>query len=674
MKLLLSSPSILAASLGLAMATAHAEVKLPSLLSAHAVLQKSDHTQIWGKADPGEKIKVSIGLAKAETSAGTDGKWNVGIDVSRVGEGPFELVVEGNNRVVVPDVIIGDVWVCGGQSNMAFPLPRARGAAEEIPQSANPMLRQFTDLGNASSKPEDECKGSWIVAKPETVADFSAAGYFFAKNVYQKLRQPIGLIVTARAGTFGIQWVPTDTINENPEWKSRIDTMVKDAAEYPAAKERYLSEYRQWLTQNNRTDHPADPALYAAPDAPVNDWKKVALPSTLKAAGLPDSGAVWFRKTFTLPPGPVKPAMFQLGAVRDLSTFYVNGKKVNEVTIESMYSGFDVRCRIPDGLLHEGENTFAVRLFTPADGAAMPSTLFLQLGLDRSLFNGEWLAKVEFELPALPAEARKAIPVRPQNRGTDGSPGFLFNGIIHPLMASTIKGVLWYHGEQDTGRPSEYLKIFEAIVQGWRKGWGSEFPFYYCQLPNCNAKKDVPGKSQWAELREAQSKAQTLPNTGQAVLIDLGEEDVHPVDKKEVGERLARIALARTYKQDIVDSGPVYGSMKIENDKIRLSFASNGGLVAKPLPAEYQPTNMSPALKPLVRHSPDGELEGFEICGSDKKWVWATAKIEKDTVVVSSPAVPSPVAVRYAWADNPTCNLYNRAGLPESPFQTEQMK
>ena len=397
----------------------------------------------------------------------------------------------------------------------------------------------------------------------------------------------------------------------------------------------------------------------------------MSLPATLKAAGLPDSGAVWFRKTFTLPPGPVKPAMFQLGPVRDLSTFYVNGKKVNEVTIESMYSGFDVRCRIPEGMLHEGENTFAFRLFTPGDGAAVPSTLFLQLGLERTLFNGEWLAKVEFELPALPAEVRKAIPVRPQNRGTDGAPGYLYNGIIHPLMAATIKGVLWYHGEQDSGRPSEYWRTFEAIIQGWRKGWGSEFPFYSCQLPNWGAKKDVPGNSPWAELREAQAKARTLPNTGQAVLIDLGDEDVHPVDKREVGERLARIALSRTYNQSVVDSGPVYESMTIEADKIRLSFRSiAGGLVAKPLPAQYQPTYMSPELKPLVRHSPEGTLEGFALCGVDKKWVWANARIEGEAVVVWSPTVPKPVAVRYAWADNPTCNLYNGEGLPASPFQT----
>ena len=267
-------------------------------------------------------------------------------------------------------------------------------------------------------------------------------------------------------------------------------------------------------------------------------------------------------------------------------------------------------------------------------------------------------------------EARKALPTIPPNPGTHSVPGRIFNGMIHPLMASAIRGVIWYQGEQDTGQPAGYAKIFEALIRGWRTGWSSDFPFYFCQLPNCGAKKELPENSLWAQLREAQSKALSLPNTGQAVLIDLGEEDVHPIHKKEVGERLARLALARAYKQTVADSGPVCQSMKTEESRVRLTFLSaEGGLVAKPLPAQYQPTSMSPALKPLVRHSPDSELEGFAVCGENKKWVWAAAKIEGDAVVVWSPAVPKPVAVRYAWADNPTCNLYNGAGLPASPFQ-----
>ena len=665
-------PSILIASLGLSMAAAQADVTLPALISNHAVLQKSDRTQVWGKAAPGEKVKVSLGGVHAETSAGSDGKWKINLDVSAIGEGPFELVVEATNRLVISDVLIGEVWVCSGQSNMAFTLARAEGAAQEIPQSANSQLRQFRVANSYSATPEDNCKGAWVAASPDTAKDFTAVGYFFGKDLQQKLREPVGLVLAAWAGTSAMSWLPQEAIDAVPEWKSKQASVQKRVDEFPSLKEPYLDAYHQWENQFERKDHPADPTLFAAADAHLDDWKKVTLPSALKAAGLPDSGAVWFRKKITLPSGPLDNTMIQVGVVRDFNSLYINGKKVDETTLEnSMKRGFDGRFIIPKGTLCEGENTVAIRLFTPTERAAIPSTLFIGVGTTRILLNGEWLAKVEFELPALTADARKALPATPQNPGAQSPPGLIFNGMIHPLMASTIKGVLWYQGEQDSGQPGGYWKMFEAIIRGWRAGWGSDFPFYFCQLPNYSTKTDLPEDSLWAQMRDAQSKGLTLPNTGQAVLIDLGEEDVHPIYKREVGERLARIALARTYKQAIADSGPVLKSMTIEGDKVRLSFVStDGGLAAKPLPAQYQPTNMSPALRPLVRHSPGGELEGFAICGENKNWGWATAKIDGDSVVVWSPAVPQPVAVRYAWANNPTCNLYNGAGLPASPFQT----
>ena len=661
--------SLLASSLSLLL-VARADVTLPSLLSNHAVLQKSDHTQIWGKAAAGEKVKVTLGSAHAETAAGGDGKWKVSLDVREIGEGPFDLIVEGAKRLVVQDVAIGEVWVCSGQSNMAFGLARAGEAAQEIPQSANAKLRQFRVANKGSETPEEDCKGAWIVARPDTATEFGAVGYFFGKKVQREIRQPVGLVLAAWAGTSAISWLPQAAFDADPELKSRQESVKKRVDDFPLLKEQYLPAYRQWETRFKRMDRPADPALYAVPDVPRDGWKAVTLPSALKAAGLPDSGAVWFRKTFTVPADALDNAMIQIGAVRDFNACYLNGKKIDETTVESLKGGFDVRYNLPKGALHAGENTVAIRLFTPSERAAMPSTLFVGVGPARILINGVWLAKVEFELPALTDEARKALPTIPPNPGTHSVPGRIFNGMIHPLMAATIQGVIWYQGEQDTGQPRGYWKLFEAVIRGWRAGWGRDFPFYFCQLPNNGVKSDLPENSLWAQLREAQSKALALPNTGEAVLIDLGEEDVHPIYKKEVGERLARLALARTYKQTVADSGPVCSTMKIEADKVRLSFiAGDGGLVAKPLPLQYQPTSMSPALKPLVRHSPEGDLEGFAICGENKKWVWATAKIEGPTVVVWSPAVPKPVAVRYAWANNPTCNLCNAAGLPASPFQ-----
>jgi len=652
-------------------APAWADITLPSLLSAHALLQRSDHTQVWGKADAGEKVKISLGGIEVRTVAGADGKWKVSLDVTRLGEGPHSMVIEGNNRLVVSDVLIGEVWVCCGQSNMAFPLIRSGEASEEILRAANTKLRQFRVENAASATPQDDCKGTWVVASPETAGQFSAVGYFFGKSLQQKLNQPVGLVLSAWPGSSVDAWLPQGAIDESPEWKDKQANAEKFADAYPALKDRYLSSFHQWESQFTRTDHPADPDLYAAANASVNDWKIVTLPSSLPDAGLCDSGAVWFRRKFTIPQCSVlKNAMISIGSPRDFNELYINGKKIGETNVESMKSGHEIRYNIPNGTLAEGENTFAIRLFTPSEKAAISSSLFLQLGAVRHLLNGEWLAKVEFALPALTDSARKALPKLQAPPEPYQISGRIFNGMIHPLMAATIQGVVWYQGEQDSREPAGYWQKFGSLIQNWRKAWGTDFPFNFCQLPNYGPKQDAPENSLWAQLREAQSKALALVNTGQAILIDCGEEDIHPIYKQKVGERLARIALARTYKQNVTDLGPIFKSMEIEGDKIRLSFLpGEGGLVAKPLPAEYQPTNMSPKLKPLVRRSPEGELEGFAICGENKKWVWATAKIAGNTVLVWSRDVPRPVAVRYAWSDNPTCNLYNKADLPAAPFQ-----
>ena len=491
-KLLFSPSCLVLFGLSMFAATAQADVTLPSLLSNHAVLQKSNRTQIWGKAAAGEKVKITLGSARAETSAGSDGKWKVSLDVREIGEGPFDLIVEGAKRLVVQDVTVGEVWVCSGQSNMAFGLTRAGEAAQEIPKSANAKLRQFRVANKGSETPEDDCKGAWIVARPDTAVEFGAVSYFFGKKLQQEIHQPVGLILAAWAGTSAVSWLPQEAFDADPELKSRQASVKKRVDDFPILKEQYLPAYRQWETQFKRTDRPSDPAPYAAPSVSPDGWKTVPLPSALKAAGLPDSGAVWFRRSVRLPSGSLDNAMIQLGAVRDFNACYINGKKIDETTVESLKGGFDVRYLIPKGVLREGENTVAIRLFTPSERAAMPSTLFIGIGSARILLNGEWLSKVEFELPALTGEERKALPTIPPNPGTHSVPGRIFNGMIHPLMASTIRGVIWYQGEQDTGQPHGYWKLFESVIRGWRAGWGSDFPFYSCQLPNYGAKKTCP--------------------------------------------------------------------------------------------------------------------------------------------------------------------------------------
>jgi sialate O-acetylesterase len=313
-------------------------------------------------------------------------------------------------------------------------------------------------------------------------------------------------------------------------------------------------------------------------------------------------------------------------------------------------------------------NQLAVRLFAPAEPPGF--SWFPSVGTTKIL--GGWMAKAEYALPPLDPDAKKAVPPL---TGQHVLPGRLFNGMVHPILPYAIRGVLWYQGESNTGNASLYRTSFPLLIKDWRQQWQQgDFPFYFCQLANYRAKTDQPGESVWAELREAQAKTLSVPNTGMAVLIDTGEsEDIHPQSKQIAGERLAKIALAKTYGREVVPSGPSYASMKIEGSAIRLIFDHlGGGLVAKEVPATYDVMRKAGKTAPLVRNSPHSQLEGFAICGADKRWVWAEAKIDGDTVLVSSKQVPSPIAVRYGWADNPTCNLYNAADLPASPFRTDE--
>lgn len=288
---------------------------------------------------------------------------------------------------------------------------------------------------------------------------------------------------------------------------------------------------------------------------------------------------------------------------------------------------------------------------------------------------GEWLAKAEYEFPVLDAKILAAAPQPPAIApGALSCPSSIFNGMIAPILSYAIRGVIWYQGENNCRRAYQYRTTFPLLISDWRKQWKlGDFPFYFCQLANHLGKKPTPTDSTWAELRDAQSAALKLPNTGQAVTIDVGESsDIHPRNKKDVGERLALIALARDYGKNVPYSGPVFDSLKIEGNKAILTFRyTEGGLIAKPLAATYDVLSRTGQTAPLVRNSPNSPLEGFAICGDDKKWVWADAKIEGNTVVVTSDKVAAPIAVRYAWADNPTCNLYNGANLPASPFRTD---
>ncbi|MFA6961544.1 MAG: sialate O-acetylesterase [Opitutaceae bacterium] len=626
-----------------------ADVVLPSLFSTHAVLQSAARVPVWGKADPGEAVTVTLGKAHADTVAGADGKWRVNLDLKSVGAGPFELVVQGRNRVVANDVFVGQVWVCSGQSNMEFQLRTSAGAADEYPKAGNPSLRQFQVAKVASPMPLDEVKGAWVVATPESVPSFSAVAYYFGKNLQHALDMPVGLINSSWGGTPVEAWTRTGAFDPDADLKAGAQTARADAVAF----KEYLSRYRDWVQQQNRADRSFDAAAFNAEAKDAVGWVPVTLPGTFAAAGLPDAGAVWIERKITLPSSAVGAGLqVWFGDVNGSVRLYWNGVPFGEGGPETTVQRYAVNPK--NVVAAEGVLTARIYNAAGAGGIASGQARFRIDYKGGSLqLAGEWQAKSEYAFPPLAAGAAVA-PVKPTPPLFDHNvAGYLFDGMIHPLIPLAIAGVIWYQGEHNWNRGWQYRTAFRLMITDWRRQWGQgDFPFYFCQLPNYGAPPAKPGNSNWAEVRESQAAALALPNTGMAVLIDVGDAgNIHPADKRSVGDRLALVALAKTYGKNVVYSGPVYASQKIEGGQVRIDFSNTeSGLATRPA---------------------SSPVRGFMICGSDQKWQWAEARIENGAVVVRSPAVSAPVAVRYAWADNPDCNLYNGAGLPAAPFRTD---
>jgi len=656
--------------------SARADVRLPSIFSDHLVLKKSAKVPIWGRAEPGEKVTVTLEGQSARATAGPDGKWTTALDLSASLPGPFTLTVEGKNKLTITDVVVGEVWVGSGQSNMEFLLRETTGAGEEIAASANPLLRQFMVKKNPSSARLDDVEGSWTVASPSTSGDFSAVGYYFARRLQRELQVPVGLIKTAFGGTPSESWTSVEALQSVPDLAATRERLWAEQSNYPGKKKAFVDAMDAWIQDTGRKEKPVgDVSAYAGLDVPTEGWIPLNLPGMVRASGLPDAGVVWLRKEIVLSPATAKGANNLRLPLDGFDSIYWNGELIKQTTYQEFPgTGYDRSFGpydIPPSKLKVGKNVLAIRLYQPVGPAK-----FTNMGqIGSANISREWLAKAEYAFPPIAKEKIAAAPVPPENpKGTKDVPAYLFNGMVAPLIPYAISGVIWYQGEGNANRAWQYRTAFPLLIQDWRKQWGQgDIPFYFCQLANFRDKKTEPGESNWAELREAQSSTLALPKTGQAVLIDVGESlDIHPRNKQPAGERLAAIALAKDYGKTIPFSGPVYNSVEIKNGKALLRFKpTDGGLVAKPLPATFDLQSKTKETAPLIRNSPASELEGFAICGEDKKWVWAQAKIEGNAVVVWSDTVSAPIAVRYAWADNPTCNLYNGAGFPASPFRTD---
>ena len=687
--------------------SACADVTLPAIFSDHQVLQKSKAVPIWGKAEPGEKVKVSVAGSKAETLAGADGTWKITLNLAKADEGPHTVIVEGKNRLEIKDVLIGEVWVCAGQSNMGYPmLDTELHAKEEVPRCANPKLRTFiiTKAGEfdlLSGVAKKGIEGKWVLASPENANLFSGVGYYFGKKLNQELgKVPIGLVNTAVGNTAIEQWMSSDMLSRDPALLAKADQEKHAYLDYPELTERYYRAYVEWQRKFGREDKKANPrrfssvdippqrvaassdpvdlASYAAPQISSEGWKPVKLPGLASDLGLPESGAIWFRKTVSLPAEMAgKDCEVSGGSMMESVAAFWNGEPIG---YNHPHAVVGWSFPVPGKWVKAGENVITIRLFSPVGKLGFnggPASLHL----GSIPLAGDWLAKVEFALPALSAEARdalKTIPPFPNRPESGHIAGVCFQNRMRSVIPYGMRGVIWYQGENNaSGVPADNRKHFSMLVEDWRSKWGlGDFPYYFCQLPNYYDKSSQPVEGgSWISFREIQSQSLDIPNTGMAVLIDTGEaKNLHPRNKKDPGERLAAIALAKTYDRKIPYSGPVCESLKIEGGKIRLRFQhADGGLVAKKLPTEYVVTTEGPTIQtaPLVFNSPKSELQGFAVCGKGRNWTWADARIDGDTVVVESANIPEPVAVRYAWSANPTCNLYNGAGFPASPFRTD---
>ena len=528
--------------------TLHAiELKLQSVFSDHAVLQRDQPVPVWGWADAGTKVTVEFAGQTKSAMADAAGKWLVKLDPMPASAEPRALTVRGKNLLTISDVLVGEVWLASGQSNMGVSLSGAHNAATEIPQAEDAQLRFFKVKMQTAGTSQSDVAGKWEACSPQTAPGFSAVAYFFARALRAKLGCPVAIIQSSWGGTAGQAWLSIEALRAEPPLARHVKTW-DDAV----AKRRELD---------------ANPQIMATYEEQIARWKKEVRP-TFDAAMKTYNTAKWAGKD----PGPK-----------------------------------------PEAAWPEPANPDPMGLPSPS---ARPST-----------------------------------------------PSVIFNAMIAPLAPYALRGAVWYQGEANGSAGLEYRTLLPRLIADWRKHWGAEFPFLFVQLPGWEHDTKPAELHDWPWLREAQLMTLKVPRTGMAVTIDIGDPGtVHPGDKLDVGLRLALAARKVAYGENIVASGPLHRGSSIEDGAIRVKFTETGGGLATGL-APWLPQDSPPL--------PTDKLIGFTIAGEDRRWVEADAETEGDSILVTSPQVPKPVAVRYAWANSPRCNLYNKEGLPASPFRTD---
>ena len=644
---------------------AEAGLTLPAVFSDHMVLQRDRPVPVWGWANPDEDVSVEFAGQKKTAKADANGKWMVRLDPLPASAEPRDLVVECAARQLktkVADVLVGDVWLCSGQSNMGMSVSESADAAREIAAATFPSIRLFAVGSHPTLTPAADVKGRWLACTPETVARFSATAYSFGRTLHRELNVPIGLLHSSVGGTQAEAWTRLEALRTVPALADRAEQEIAKITSQEDDSRRFVVERTAWEERHGVTPPPVSDAArdWADPSLDTSEWTTVTLPSQWAQLGAKSGGVFWLRKEVTLPDTAAgKPFSLALNWVSDqYDTAFFNGVEVGRANDKPPeFYNVQRRYTVPGDLVKAGRNVIVVRIVSATQFAGMWQWGYmLDLPVaDRGGVDNQWLMKTESTFAPLPPEALKSRP-KPNTVAFRNVSAALYNGMIAPLVPFAIKGVIWYQGENNAGRYAEYRGVLTLLIRDWRGQWGQgDFPFLIQQLVNNGRPPaDANAAGNWPLLREAQAQvADTVPDCGVAIGIELGSATtIHPPNKQDVGKRLALVALEKVYAKDVESSGPRYASMKIDGATIRLRFSHAVGLVAK-----------------------DGPPRTFAIAGADRKFVWADATVDGDMVVVSSPQVPAPVAVRYAWADNPQgCNLFNAAGLPMAPFRTDDWK
>ena len=627
-------------------AASFANITLPKIFGDNMVLQRNKPISIWGWAAVGENVTVQFNTQTKNIKADNKGKWQVMLSPENAG-GPFQLTVKGNNQVNIQNILVGEVWICSGQSNMEMPIEgwgKINNYQQEIAAANYPQIRHFKVPNTVSSTlKEDISGGDWKVCSPATVGDFSATAYFFARKLYNKLKVPIGLINTSWGGTQSEAWTSEHAFEQNAQMKYVADAMKNNDIET------LMKNRGETVTKNiekiqGSFDNDANTTDWKDSGFDDTKWPVMKLPGEWESQGLPDlDGTVWFRKSIIISDTDTgKPCVLELSMIDDNDETYVNGEKVGNT------DGYNTprKYTIAAGILKTGKNTIAVKVGDTGGGGGIygpAADLKLTIGNTIQSLAGDWAFRVA------------QLKAGSTNIGPNDYPSLLFNAMLYPLVSCTIRGAIWYQGETNAGRAYQYRTAFPLMISDWRQHFKQgDFPFLFVQLSTFgSATANSNNGSDWAELREAQAMTLSLPNTGMVVTTDIGNPaDIHPKNKQDVGIRLADIALHDVYKKAGEYTGPKYKSMKTEGNKIILTFTHTGS--------------------ELLIKDKSAKLDGFEIAGSDKKFHAANAVISGDKVVVSFEGVSQPVAVRYNWANDASAgNLFNKELFPAAPFRTD---